>query len=417
VARAIALTLAAILALGIGLPAAARADGDPASDVLLSQRLFLPSDAGATAAQGARLGALLASAERAGLPIRVAVVASAYDLGSVTALWRRPRVYAEFLGIELSLVHRQPLIVVMPDGLGLSWPGHPDAAAARLLSAIAVGPGAGGLLRAAAAAVQALAGADGVRIATPPVPVHPSGAEPAAVPIAVLAAAVLALLTAALLALRRRPAATVRAVIGAVSIAVIAAVGVLALTRPWQSAPGDATAHVPAGTPFTWRAGARAAPGFRLVDQTGRPVSPAAFRGRPLIVTFVDPLCRNLCPLAAHVLNQVDSQLPAARRPAIIAVSVDTWADSRADLLQDFHRWSLVPQWHWAIGSPAQLAAVWRRYQITVTVKTRRIAGTVVHFIYHDEAAYVIDGSGYERALYFWPYYPETLEHLILRTS
>ena len=144
-ARAIALTLAAILAIAIVGPALARADGDPASDVLLSRRLFLPSDAGATAAQAARLGRLLASAQRAGLPIRVAVIASDYDLGSVTALWLRPRLYAEFLGIELSLVHRQPLITVMPDGLGFSWPGHAGAAASRLLARIVVGPGAGAM--------------------------------------------------------------------------------------------------------------------------------------------------------------------------------------------------------------------------------------------------------------------------------
>jgi cytochrome oxidase Cu insertion factor (SCO1/SenC/PrrC family) len=56
---------------------------------------------------------------------------------------------------------------------------------------------------------------------------------------------------------------------------------------------------------------------------------------RPVIVTFVDPLCRNLCPLEAHLLNQVVSEMPAAKRPMILAVSVDIWADSRKDLLQE----------------------------------------------------------------------------------
>jgi cytochrome oxidase Cu insertion factor (SCO1/SenC/PrrC family) len=198
---------------------------------------------------------------------------------------------------------------------------------------------------------------------------------------------------------------------------VVAAAAILAFTRPWQTSQASAEANAPVATPWTWREGQRLAPSFRLTDQDGRPVSLAAYRGRPVIVTFVDPLCRNLCPLAAHVLNQVDRQLPASRRPVIIAVSVDVYADSRADLLQDFHRWSLVPQWRWGVGSPKQLASVWKRYQIAVSVATKRIAGTTVHFITHDEAAYVIDPSGYERALYFWPYYPQNLEHLLTQLS
>jgi cytochrome oxidase Cu insertion factor (SCO1/SenC/PrrC family) len=170
-------------------------------------------------------------------------------------------------------------------------------------------------------------------------------------------------------------------------------------------------------TPYTWGEGQRRAPGFRLKDQNGRPVSLAAYRGRPVIVTFIDPLCRNLCPLAAHVLNQVDHDLPAAQRPVILAVSVDIYADSRPDLLQDYRRWDLVPQWHWAVGEPRQLEAVWRRYRVGVSVKTKRIAGTTVHYITHDEAAFIVDRAGYVRALYGWPYYAQNVEAALKRLS
>ena len=122
-----------------------------------------------------------------------------------------------------------------------------------------------------------------------------------------------------------------------------------------------------------------------------------------MIVTFIDPLCRNLCPLEAKVLNEVDERLPVAQRPQIIAVSVDIYADTHADLMQDFSRWSLVPQWHWAVGSPAQLQAVWKHYYAEVEVQTKHIAGTTVHYITHSEMAYLLDGKGYERALFSWP--------------
>jgi hypothetical protein len=101
------------------LAPSALADGDPASDVLASQPLFLPQDAGATASQQAELSALLATAQRRGHPIRVAPIASPADLGAVTALWRQPQNYARFLGQELSLLYRGRLLVVMPNGYGL----------------------------------------------------------------------------------------------------------------------------------------------------------------------------------------------------------------------------------------------------------------------------------------------------------
>ena len=64
---------------------------------------------------------------------------------------------------------------------------------------------------------------------------------------------------------------------------------------------------------MTWAKGTRRAPDFRLTDQNGKPLSLHSLRGRPVLVTFIDPLCRNLCPLEAQVLNDVVRRL----RPAI----------------------------------------------------------------------------------------------------
>jgi hypothetical protein len=112
----------------------ARADGDPASDVLATQTLFLPQDAGVSATQQAQLVAELSAASRSGYPIRVAIIASAADLGSVSALWRAPENYARFLGLELPLVYRGPLLVVMPDGLGTYRLGRAGATARSALA-------------------------------------------------------------------------------------------------------------------------------------------------------------------------------------------------------------------------------------------------------------------------------------------
>ncbi len=154
------LVAAALVGLALG-PALARADGDPASDVLASQRAFVPADAGASAVQLAQIGAVLAGAARSGYAIRVAVIPSATDLGSVTALWRQPANYARFLGAELSLVSDARVLVVMPNGFGLyhagrSLPG--EHAALERLGPAAPGPG---IVSAAITAIEQLAAASG----------------------------------------------------------------------------------------------------------------------------------------------------------------------------------------------------------------------------------------------------------------
>jgi hypothetical protein len=163
--RALALLLALVVAAGAAQ--AARADGDPASDYLVGAKVFLPYDAKFPPKQSAQLTALVAAANEAGYTIRVAVIWSDYDMGSVTALWRKPRTYARFLGLELGFVYKQRLLIVMPNGFGFSWRKHPSASEYALLSKIRIPPGAPGLLTAATTAVTKLAAADGVGVTAP----------------------------------------------------------------------------------------------------------------------------------------------------------------------------------------------------------------------------------------------------------
>jgi hypothetical protein len=185
-------------------PAAASADGDPASDVLATQPLFLPQDAGATPDQRAQLSALLAAAARGGYPIRVALVASRSDLGSVTALWRQPETYARFLGQELAFVHKGPLLVVMPNGFGLTRLGRPLPGQAAL-----DGVGARvGLAPAAITAVRRLAAAAGHPLPVQSVQAPKAGASGDTIAWIVLAAGAVAIAVAWSFSLRARPLRT-----------------------------------------------------------------------------------------------------------------------------------------------------------------------------------------------------------------
>jgi len=184
-------------------------------------------------------------------------------------------------------------------------------------------------------------------------------------------------------------------------LGITAGVLILILT----SSSGHATSPpLVSGPAATWAAGARPAPPFRLADENGKAVSLAAYRGRPVIVTFLDPLCRNYCPIEASRLNAMEQSLPAASRPVILAVSVNVAGNARRYLVQDEHKWKLGSTWHWGVGASAQLAAVWKHYDIGVSVTTKKLVGVVVRNVVHTEAAYLVDSKGYERALFVWPF-------------
>lgn len=157
-----------MLALALAWGAApAWADGDPASDVLATQQLFLPQDAGIPVKQQAQLAGLLQAAKRHGFPVRVALVASPTDLGSVTELWRQPQTYARFLGQELALTYRGALLVVMPNGFGFHGFDRPLSDERAAIAGLS--PSAGGAQFAAATmhAIQRLAAKSGQSLSLP----------------------------------------------------------------------------------------------------------------------------------------------------------------------------------------------------------------------------------------------------------
>ncbi|MFL5925868.1 MAG: hypothetical protein ACJ77E_02925 [Gaiellaceae bacterium] len=160
-ARAALLTLLACLVLA----PIARADGDPASDYLLTQPVFLPPDVVMRKSDAERLTSVTTAAKKAGYEIRVALIGTRYDMGSVGALYEKPQRYAVFLGQELRFVYKGRLLVVMPNGYGASQNGKPWPAADKVVAPLPP-PGASGpaLAAGAASAVQALAAASGVHV-------------------------------------------------------------------------------------------------------------------------------------------------------------------------------------------------------------------------------------------------------------
>jgi hypothetical protein len=117
-------------ALLLVFAASAQADGDPASDVLVFKSYFLPYAPQTPSDVEQKLNVATAAADRAGYPIRVAVIAGAGDLGVVPQFTNRPQDYAKFLGQELKFAYKGPLLIVMQNGYGLVGADEPAVQAA-----------------------------------------------------------------------------------------------------------------------------------------------------------------------------------------------------------------------------------------------------------------------------------------------
>lgn len=160
--RAVLAGAAAALLVASALSPVARADGDPASDVLLGQNVFYPYQPAVSPGLQKSLNAETAAAAHAHFPIKVALIDSEFDLGVVPTLFRKPQTYAKFLDQELRLIlgPHVLLLVVMPNGYGIVGLPPADTAAAAALPKPA-GTQSNDLAQAAIGAVRKLASAAG----------------------------------------------------------------------------------------------------------------------------------------------------------------------------------------------------------------------------------------------------------------
>ncbi|HEX6715094.1 MAG TPA: hypothetical protein VF066_17010 [Thermoleophilaceae bacterium] len=115
-ARALRTALAGLLLI---VPASASANGDPASDVLLQAKVYFPTQRVSAEAANS-LKAVVEKANAKGYPIRVALIKDETDLGTVPNLLNQPQKYSEFLAPEIRFAYKGDLLVVMPNGLGVT---------------------------------------------------------------------------------------------------------------------------------------------------------------------------------------------------------------------------------------------------------------------------------------------------------
>ncbi|MGH9681561.1 MAG: SCO family protein, partial [Candidatus Acidiferrales bacterium] len=139
-----------------------------------------------------------------------------------------------------------------------------------------------------------------------------------------------------------------------------------------------------------------AAPGFALRDQQGRLTSLAQFRGKVVLLTFIDPECHQLCPLTTQSMVEGLKLLgPAASQVQLLGIDANPRKTQTADVAGYTRAHELEGRWRFLTSSPPQLKRVWRDYGVYVAVVNGDIEHTAVIFL--------IDQNGNERGAYSTP--------------
>ena len=172
--------------------------------MLLLQDVYYPYQPPVADRLRRTLDALVAQSQKAGYPLKVAMVQSQVDLGAIPQLFGRPAEYAPFLGREIAFKTKAPLLVIMPAGIATN---NVSAKAQQAIQPIKIDQSqkSNGLVAAAIQAVPKMATASGHPVASVPVPAAGRGQKAGGTsPLLVFGAPVLLVALAALVAALRR---------------------------------------------------------------------------------------------------------------------------------------------------------------------------------------------------------------------
>jgi hypothetical protein len=205
--KSLACVLGALALAALTAPAAL-ADGDPASDVLITQPIFPTYSPKLNSSQAEQFSRLVASAEKAGYPIKVAVIGTRPDLGSVPVLYRNPSRYARFLGLELYYWFKGEVLVAMPNGFGIFRSSGVPAADARIVKSLpapnTTDPNV--LIQDSMSAVTQLANQHGIKVSAKAPGSHSSSSDRVELLLVLVVVAALAGIVFLVRGLRRRAA-------------------------------------------------------------------------------------------------------------------------------------------------------------------------------------------------------------------
>ncbi len=191
------------------------------------------------------------------------------------------------------------------------------------------------------------------------------------------------------------------AVVIVTAVASVAAAAVIAVRQHERAAltgqrPSGIPAVIPSGTINLMGLSpvpASRAPGFALIDQEDHKLPLSGFRGKVVVLEFVDSRCTDICPLISREFIDAYHDLGRTAGDVVFAaVNVNGRYNQVGDVLaySRAHQLTAIPDWYFFTGPAGTLQTVWRAYGITVATGTQ---GTLVH----TSAIFFIGPHGTER--------------------
>ncbi len=142
------------------------------------------------------------------------------------------------------------------------------------------------------------------------------------------------------------------------------------------------------------------APDFKLTDHNGNPVALSDLRGKPVVLTFLYTSCADTCPLITNKLAQVHDEFgERAREIAFVIVSVDPQRDTVERAREYLSERGWQDKVVYLTGKQAELEPVWKDYHMGVIKMPPEKGAGGYYEVAHQDALYVIDKAGRERAL------------------
>ena len=134
-------------------------------------------------------------------------------------------------------------------------------------------------------------------------------------------------------------------------------------------------------------------PDIRLTNQFGQPMSLRQFRGKVMLIGFVDSECTTVCPLTTLAMLEAKQMLGAAGdRVQLLGIDANPDAITTSDVLGYSRAHSMVNRWDFLTGTLPQLKAAWKAFDIYARIDSGQVD--------HTPALYVVDAEGREQVVY-----------------
>lgn len=162
--------------------------------------------------------------------------------------------------------------------------------------------------------------------------------------------------------------------------------------RAGHPVPASATTAASEVDPGTALGGVPA-PDFTLIDQFGHAIRLSQFRGKVVVLAFIDSRCTTYCPLTAEYLRLAQEMLGgSARQVQLLAVDANPGAIGVGNVKSWSDAHGMTRHWIFATGALSRLERVWQSYHVG--------AGVIRGQVDHTPAVYLIDQRGGERRVF-----------------